>query len=294
MLRFVLIEAGRLLLGLLGAALLGAAIASVAHAGDGVLQFFSVWGEQLISFARLRFGDSAISGLPIVTELATSLPLTLGLLLEGIVVASLIGIPVGFLFGMGAARRAAAPLIQIAAAVPIFCAGLALAYLAVNFLQWPVQLDGPAWFGSAVFPRSLAEAQAALLPALTVGLAGASAVQVVMSRAAAAIVREPWRTQLYRMGLSRWDVEWIYVVPQIFAALFAHLGEVMLSLLSATAVAEWVFSRPGAADLFVKSVALRDWNAAGAIMLVFASLTLIADFMGRCAAHPLISRGTLR
>jgi hypothetical protein len=36
MLRFVLIEAGRLLLGLLGAALMGAAIASAADAGDGV------------------------------------------------------------------------------------------------------------------------------------------------------------------------------------------------------------------------------------------------------------------
>jgi peptide/nickel transport system permease protein len=228
MLRFVLIEAGRLLLGLLGAALMGAAIASAADAGDGVFQFFAVWGEHLNSFAHLRFGDSAISGTPIEIELAARLPVTLGLVLEGIVAAAMIGIPVGFLFGTGPARLVAAPLIQIVSAAPIFCAGLALAYLAVNFLHWPVQIDGPAPFGSAVFPRNMGEAQEALLPALTVGLAGASAVQVAMSRTAAEIAHEPWRTQLFRMGLSRWDIEWIYVVPPIFAAIFAHLGEVML------------------------------------------------------------------
>jgi ABC-type dipeptide/oligopeptide/nickel transport system permease component len=248
----------------------------------------------LNSFAHLRFGDSAISGTPIETELAARLPVTLGLVLEGIVAAMMIGVPVGFLFGTGPARLVAAPLIQIVSAAPIFCAGLALAYLAVNFLHWPVQIDGPAPFGSAVFPRNMAEAQEALLSALTVGLAGASAVQVAMSRTAAEIAHEPWRTQLFRMGLSRWDIEWIYVVPQIFAAIFAHLGDVMLALLSATAVAEWVFSCPGAADLFVKSVALRDWSAAGAIMTVFAGLTLIAGFLGRCAAQPLINRGAAR
>jgi peptide/nickel transport system permease protein len=293
MLRFVLNEAGRLLLSLFGAALMAAAIAALSapHAGEGAVSFLMAWGDRLGEFARLRFGQSIISGAPVLSELAARLPLTLGLVLEGIVVAAVVGIPVGLMFGAGPGRRAAAPLIQIVAAAPIFCAGLALAFVAANLLHWPVPLDGGVRVGRHLFPQTAAQAQAILLPALTVGLAGAAAVQLALRRAAAEASQGPWRVYLRRMGLSAWEIERVYVVPQIFAGLLSSLGEVMLSLLSAAAVAEWVFSCPGAADLFVKSVALRDWSAVGAVLLVFAGLTLTAEFAGRCAARPLTDPG---
>jgi ABC-type dipeptide/oligopeptide/nickel transport system permease component len=294
MLRFVLNEAGRLLLSLFGAALMSSAIAtlSVPHAGDGVLQFFLAWGLRLNRSAHLQFGLSSITGLPIASELTARLPLTLGLVLEGMAAAALIGIPIGFLFGAGPVRRAAAPLIQIVAAAPVFCAGLALAYLSANPPSWPAPIGDGVRFGLKILPQTAAHAPATLLPALTVGLAGAAAVQLALRRAAAETARESWRIYLQRMGLLRWEIEGLYVVPQIFAGLLAHLGEVMLALLSASAVAEWVFSCPGAADLFVKSVALHDWSVAGAILFVFATLTLTAEFLGRCAARPMIDRGT--
>lgn len=296
MLRFVLNEAGRLALGLFGAALIAAAIAavSVPHAGEGIGHFLRAWGGMIFEFAHLRFGESAITGASVISELSTRAPLTFGLVVEGIAVAALIGIPVGFLFGAGPVRRAAAPLIQIVAAAPIFCAGLALAFAASKLLHWSVPLNAGAKIGTAAFPHSAAEAQDVLLPAFMVGLAGAAAVQLALRRAAAEASQESWRIYLHRMGLSGWDIEWGYAAPQIFAGLLSSLGEVMLSLLSAAAVAEWVFSRPGAADLFVKSAALHDWSAVGAVLFLFASITLVSDFVGRCAARPFTDPGRTR
>ena len=296
MLRFVLNEAGRLALGLFGAALMAAGVAavSVPHAGNDVVHFVGAWGGTVFEFAHLRFGESAITGTPVIAELALRAPLTLGLVAEGLAISALIGIPVGLLFGTGPVRRAAAPLIQIVAAAPIFCAGLALAFVASNLLHWPVTIMGGARTATATFPHSTSEAQAILLPALMVGLAGAAAVQLALRRAAAEVGQVPWRTQLRRMGMSVWEIDSVYVTPQILAGLLSNLGEVMLGLLSATAVAEWVFSRPGAADLFVRSVALHDWNVAGAVLFVFASLTLAADFVGRCAARTLTDPGRAR
>ena len=69
---------------------------------------------------------------------------------------------------------------------------------------------------------------------------------------------------------------------------------VAAALLSAAAVAEWVFNYAGAADLFVKSVALHDWAIVAPVLLSFAGLTLIADFIGRCLARPLTDRGAAR
>jgi len=241
---------------------------------------------------HLRFGESVISGLPIVAELAARLPLTLGLVIEGVIVAALVGIPIGFLFGAGPARRAAAPLIQIVAAAPVFCAGLVLAYGAASLLHWPVPINGGV--SIVLFPQNATQAQAMVLPALTVGLAGAAAVQLALRRSAAEAGQQSWRFYLRRMGLPSWDVERNYVMPQIFAGLLASLGEVMLALLSAAAVAEWVFSCRGAADLFVKSVALHDWSATAAVLFVFAGLTLVAQFVGQCGARLLTSAGPAR
>jgi peptide/nickel transport system permease protein len=53
-----------------------------------------------------------------------------------------------------------------------------------------------------------------------------------------------------------------------------------------------VFNYAGAADLFVKSVALRDWAVVAPILFSFAALTMLADFFGRCAARLLADPGT--
>lgn len=87
------------------------------------------------------------------------------------------------------------------------------------------------------------------------------------------------------MGLGRFEVDRIYMVPQVAAGLLHSLGEVTSSLLAAAAVAEWVFSWPGAVVLFLKSVALHDWAVAAVVLLTFAVLTVSADFIGRLCGH---------
>ncbi|MBS0473053.1 MAG: ABC transporter permease subunit [Proteobacteria bacterium] len=293
MLRFVAREAGRLALGLIGAALLAAAIAGLAlpHAEDGLFSFLFAWGRTLDAFVSLDFGRSAISGEGAFADVWQRLPLTLGLVGEGFAIALVVGIPVGLLFGAGPARRAASPIIQIVSAAPIFCAGLALAWAVANLLGWPVTLDSGIKSDLALWPRDPAQLQALLLPVLTVGLAGAAAAQLALRRAGAEASGEAWRVELRRLGLTAWDIETGHVMPRLIAGLLAGLGEVMLALLSAAAVAEWVFNYAGAADLFVKSVALHDWAVVAPVLFAFAALTLIAEFVGRVAAHPLSDRG---
>ncbi len=134
-----------------------------------------------------------------------------------------------------------------------------------------------------LWPHSASKLETLLLPVLTVGLAGAAAAQLALRRAGANGASEPWRPQLRRMGLPAWEIEGVYGVPQIFAGLLSSLGEVMLALLSAAAVAEWVFNYAGAADLFVKSVALHDWAIAAPVLLALRGADADrADFVGRC------------
>ena len=285
---FVVRQAVRLVAGVSGAVVAAAMISAIGEPrAHGLAPFLLAAAARLGHFAQGDFGLSAISGLPVMDALASRMPPTILMVLAGAALALIAGIPLGLLFVVGPARRAAAPLVQIITATPVFCAGLALAYGAVHLLHWPVSVNMPV--GAAVAPDQVL--QIAALPILTVGLAGAAAVQLALRRAASQSSGEAFRAGLKRLGLGVFEVERAFILPQVLAGLVASAGEIMLALLSAAVVAEWVFHRPGAADLFVKSVALADWNVAAIVLFVFASLTFFAEFLGRIAGRVLANEG---
>lgn len=282
--RYVARQAIVLVVGVLGAVLIAAAIAAAGESYARDLPgFLTAFLSHLGQFVRLDLGISAISGAPVLDDLRSHLPKTLGLIAMGGGLAVLAGAPIGLALAFGPIRRITSPLIQVITATPVFVSGLALAYIAVHGFHWPVSVNAPV--GAAVPPDQLLAITA--LPVVTIGLAGAAAVQLVLRQAAARSSGEAFRTGLKRMGLGQIEIEALYVLPEIFAALVSGAREIVLALVSATVVAEWVFHRDGAADLFVKSVALADWNMAAILLFVFAAITFLADFLGSVIGHAL-------
>jgi peptide/nickel transport system permease protein len=285
---FLVRQAARLVAGIVGAILIAAVISAIGEPrAHGFMPFLLAAVGRLVHFVQGDFGQSAVAGVSAVEVLATRMPPTVILVLEGAGLALVAGLPLGLLLAVGPARRAAAPLMQIVTATPVFCAGLALAYGAVHLLHWPVSVNTPV--GAAISPDQAL--RIAALPILTVGLAGAAAVQLALRRAASVSGSGAFRSGLKRLGLGSFEIERLFVLRQVLAGLAASAGEIMLALLSAAVVTEWVFHRPGAADLFVKSVALQDWNIVAIILFVFACLTLVAEFLGQLFGRVLASEG---
>lgn len=280
--RFALRQAGRFALGLMGAVLFAALVSSLSRpVGGGLLM-------RLLAALRFDFGLSAISAGPAWSELSRSFPATLELAGFGAVIALVVGAPVGILLSAGRVLRAGAPLIQVVAAAPVFCAGLALLWLSARVLHWTGAAPGTSLLAALAAGNgrdAIAALEAVALPALTVGAAGASSVQFVLRRAIAQAAGEPYRRGLKAMGLGRFEIDRLYLAPEIAAGLLESLGEIVSSLFAAAAVAEWVFDWPGAADLFLKSVALRDWSVTAVVLLAFAAVTMAAEFLGSLAAR---------
>ncbi len=291
MVRLLVRQALRFALGLIGAVLLAAALSalSVDGADQGLAAYFSALAKRLLAMTELDFGLSRVSGWSAFGELAQSFPYTIDLVFLGAMVAFLIGVPLGLLLGTGPVRRAAAPLIQVVAAAPVFCAALALSWMSVRlFNSHPVAPDGALFAGDVAHVLNTV-----LLPVLTVGAAGAAAVQLALRRAASQAQQQPWRRSFRLMGLSAAEIDRTYVAPEVFAGLLANLGEVTLALFAAAAVAEWVFGWPGSAVLFVKSLAFGDWNTVALVLLAFAAIKLAADMVGTVACELLVG-GELR
>ena len=300
MFRFTLRETARLFFGLVGVGLLAICLASLDSfaASHGLSGFLRSVTHHIEAVGHLNFGTSATSGRAALAELGERLPPTLIVLSAGLIVALVIGGPLGIAFGGGPGRRAAAPLIQFVASTPVFCAALVLNYVAVRSFHWPheTQTNFLTPSGTFHFDASdpLAALQPLLLPALTVGAAGAAAVQLALRRGAASVANESYRIGLRRLGLSALEIDRAFVVPQVLAALVASFGEIALALVAAAAVAEWVFNVPGAVDLFVKSVALGDWTMAGLVIFLFAAIALVAEYCGRIGARAISGTSALQ
>jgi ABC-type dipeptide/oligopeptide/nickel transport system permease component len=281
--RLLFRQALRFVSRLTGAAILAAALAtlSVPGATAGSVAYVLALLGRLGAMAQFDFGSSPVSGESALQSVAAALPYTAGLLALSTIVATAIGVPLGLVLGRASGRRLIVPFIQIVAATPVFCASLALAWLSVRvFGIHPMPPAGGLFNGPA--------AERLALPVLTVGLAGAGAVQLALHRVAAGIQDQPWRSGLRLMGLPQFEIDRLYVAPQMFAGLFANLGEVALAMVSAAAVTEWVFGWPGAAILFVKSLAFADWNVAALVLLILATIKFGADMVGAFACDALI------
>src|SRR5207237_3932391 len=115
---------------------------------EGVRGFLSAMASRLLAYVTFDLGSSAVSGLSAAQELIAHGRTTLTLMLQGIVIAAVFGIPLGLLSSAASLRNALAPFGQLVSAVPVFCAALLLAYGANRLL-------GPALPGTpvALLPR---------------------------------------------------------------------------------------------------------------------------------------------
>lgn len=274
MLKFAGVEIGRLLLGLVGAAFLAVLLAAHGEGGS----YGQALLHRVLAYANGDFGFSLLTGGDALAELQSHLPATGMLVAGGAAVALIVGLPLGLMLHFASIRRFAAPLMQAIAAMPVFCAGLLLAYGAVVLFGWDetaattVDIAAGGW-------------QQMALPIVTVGLAGTAAVEFVWRRVAQAEEGASWRGGQKRLGLGALEIESVYALPRLIAGLVASAGEIALALLAASVVAERVFAVPGAAELFVKSLALNDWNMAALVLFLFAALVFAVDFLGRMLAY---------
>jgi peptide/nickel transport system permease protein len=284
--RIWLLRAAQLIGSVLGAMLLVSLLVVVAQPPRGFWPFAVAVFERFLAAAGGDFGNSVVTGAPAMAGVLAVLPFSLELLAAGAILALLIGIPLGGVLSASRTLRAAAPLMQIITAMPVFVAALGLIWVAVRLFHWnePEASGAMSWNVLAQHSSLSAVLRTIALPALTVGAAGAASVQLSLRRAAAIAWAAPYRNGLRMMGLGTLDIGLHYTVPEILAALLRDLGDIALALISATAVAEWVFHRDGVAVLFLRSAALGDWTVAGAALFVFAIITLGAVFLGTVLA----------
>ncbi len=226
--------------------------------------------EYLAGAVRLDFGPSfQYKDWTCSQIIADSLPVSMTLGLLAIVLALVIGVPIGVL---GAVRReswldlATLGLAVLGISVPTFLTGIF--FLTVFSVGWHLAPIG-GWGRLAHLP----------LPVLTLSLPFAAYIaRLTRVGMLDALSSDFVRTGMAK-GLPRWTVIWRHALKVAFLPVLSYLGPATAQAMTGSFVVEKVFSVPGLGQHFVDSALNLDRGLILATVLVYASLLICFNML---------------
>ncbi|MFO1427848.1 MAG: oligopeptide ABC transporter permease OppB [Steroidobacteraceae bacterium] len=233
-------------------------------------------GEQYLRYlrglARGDFGPSFKFKDFSVTELiAQGLPISLTLGLAAVLLALLVGVPLGTLAALrqnSAADHGIMGLAVLGIALPSFVTGPALALAFGLYLRW---LPVAGWESGA--PRFL------VLPVITLALP----VIAYIARLTRGSLLEVLRTNYVRTarakGLPEYQVVLRHALRPALLPVVSYLGPATAFVLTGSLVVETVFGLPGSGRYLVQGAINRDYSLVMGMIVVYGSLTLACNLV---------------
>ncbi|KAF5082707.1 Glutathione transport system permease protein GsiC [anaerobic digester metagenome] len=230
-----------------------------------IVQYFH-WLTHMI---RGDFGNSLITGEPVLEEILIRLPATLKLSLAALLVSLVIAIPAGVIAAskqhslMDHLTMSSA---LIGTSVPNFWLGLLLILLFSVTLGWlPV-------FGYGGLRYMV-------LPALTLG-AGLAGITTRLTRSSMLeVLNQDYVTTARSKGLSERRIIFKHALKNAFIPIITVIGIQLGHLLGGTVIVESIFAWPGIGKLLVDSIYARDFATVQACALLFAIIFVLINLI---------------
>jgi ABC-type dipeptide/oligopeptide/nickel transport system permease component len=215
------------------------------------------------------FGESWRRREPAMDAVLSQLPATLKLTAAAMVLALLIGIPVGIAAGTrpGGWRDAAATgFALLGQAIPAFWLGTVLILLFAVELQW-LPSSGGGGFKALILPA----VALAAFPAATIARLLRSSLIETMSQDFIRTARGK--------GLSKWAVVRVHAVRNAFLPVLGFAGLQISFLLGGAVIIESVFAYPGVGRLALQAVSDRDIPVVASFVVVLATMIVLTNFI---------------
>ncbi len=233
------------------------------------------YGAWLFGVVQGDFGRSLLDNREVGEDLADRLPLTVELAASALVVALLIGIPLGVISAVRRRGRVGAAITSLSGlglAMPEFW----LAMLAVDLfalrLGWLPATGVPAWSDGAVD-----HVLAMVLPALTLA-SGAAAIIVRFTRnGMIEALRSPYIRTALALGLPRWQILTCFALRNALVPVVTVVGIVAGGLLGGAVLVEQVFVIPGLGALLVQGVLQKDYPTVQSVALVLTVAVVLIN-----------------
>lgn len=210
-----------------------------------------------------------------VADLVTSrLPVSIPLALSGLVLATLIAVPLGIYAARNVGRPSGAAIAlfsQVGIAVPVFWAGVLMSLLFGVKLGW---LPTGGWTSWSVDP--LAAIRSLVLPVVSLAVVMAAILSRYVRTAILDVMNQDYVRTARAAGMTRSEALLKVGLRNAALPIVTVLGLQVAELIGGTVIIETVFSLPGLARMILANVAAREVIVVqSTVMLIIAFVMLV-------------------
>ena len=244
------------------------------HLNEPLLEQYWRW---LSNAVQGNLGTSFYSHQPVSDEIAARLPVTLGMVLAGMFVTLLIGVPLGLISGMRAGSRVdkgGRVFASVGIAVPDFV--LAIVLVIVFAVQWRL-LPPSGYVGFAESPTEWLRYMA--LPAVALGIASGAAVSRQLRASLVDTMESNYVRAAWARGGSVRTVVGKHALKNAAMPVVTVLGLQLGFLIGGTVILEQIFSIPGMGTYFLRGVSGFDLPVIQGVTVVFVLFMILMSLL---------------
>jgi peptide/nickel transport system permease protein len=249
-----------------------AAMRSKLGLDQPVLTQYAHWLRDMLHF---EFGQSVFDGYPIINYIRSSLPNTLELALGAILVAIVIGVPLGIV----SALRRGTPIDAVSTSVstvgmsvPVYILGALFVVLFSLHLHW---LPSSGYMDFARNP--VEHFRRLVLPAFTLGFGLSASISRMTRSSMLDILSRDFVRTLRAKGMPERLIVWRHVLRNAAIPIVTIIGLQLGNLMGGTVLVEAMFNWPGLSTLLVDAVSKRNYPLVQGGILTIAALYILIN-----------------
>lgn len=230
--------------------------------------------NQLAGLLTGDFGTSMTSDQPVFFMVGEALPVTLSLVVTGILFTLVISLPLGLLPAFGVGRRGIRVLrmsMVVLIAIPSFLIGIYLLILFSVQLHW-----APAGGWSKDWPNTL---RYVWLPSLALALFMTPIFVRSIERESTRLMSEEFVEAAISRGVSRLSLVVRQVLPNVLLPIITLVGFSMAVLIGGAVVIEALYGIPGIGSVIVTAVGQRDYPVIVGVTVFTGIFTVVISLV---------------
>lgn len=214
-------------------------------------------------------GDSFQTYAPVTESIARTLPATLELATAGMLLAVVLGVPLGIAAALkprGLLDSALTALAVVGISMPGFFLGLLLMLVFASTLGWLPPTGRGSW-------------QQLVMPAITLGLPYVATFSRLARSSMLDVLGEDYIRTAYAKGVARPRVVLRHALSNASIPLVTSFGMDFGRLLGGAVIVETVFAWPGMGRYMIDAIMVRDIYVVQGTILVFAALVVLINLI---------------
>jgi len=235
-------------------------------------QYFEFMGGALVG----DWGESMVTGKPVLAEIARVLPYTIELTVVSLIIGGLIGIPLGAWSALH--RNEWADYVTrvgslLGLSFPAFVSAILMLIVFSIQLRWLPVISGGDRATLGEWAESLA------LPALNLGLIMAAYITRVTRSSMLGSLGEDYIRTARAKGVPERVVIWRHGMRNALIPVVTVVGLYLGILIGNSVLTEIVFNRPGLGKLIVGALGQRDYTLLQGLMIIYTFVIVIVNLV---------------